>query len=103
MQANTPSSQKVNGRGAHYQSSIVKTFPLVSLAELPLFRLSKKGQFSELSLESFSLFEQLQPLSCLPFLIGELAGGRVQKVMVVRNGGRLVVQCIVGCRPKKVG
>ena len=48
-------------------------------------------------------FEQNEALACLPFLIGEFSRGRIQEMMVVGDGGRLLVQGIVGCCPEEVG
>jgi hypothetical protein len=48
------------------------------------------------------LFEQLETLACLPFLVGELAGRGIKKMMVVGRSLRLLVQRIVGCRPEEI-
>src|SRR5580692_11697458 len=51
---------------------------------------------------SLLLLEQKESLSGLPFLIGVLSSGCLQKVVIIRDRRRLSVQCIVRCRPEKV-
>jgi hypothetical protein len=47
--------------------------------------------------------EQFETLARLPFLIWELAGGRIQKVMIISRRLRLLMQTIVCCGPKEIG
>jgi hypothetical protein len=55
------------------------------------------------ALVSLFLFKQLETLARLPLLVWKLAGGGIKKVMVVDYRLFLLMQRIVGCRPKEVG
>ena len=59
------------------------------------YQVSHCGRIGFVIAQSLFLLEQEETLPGLPFLIRVFAGGRLQKVMIVRDRRRRIVQCIV--------